>query len=88
MRPGRAPTAAPVLVVQGTADRLVPSAVTETFVQQLCDTGTTVRLDLYPDVGHGAVIAAAMPDILTWVSDRAVRGTRELGVLIPPLGVR
>jgi len=67
---GRAPTAAPVLVVQGTADLLVPSAVTETFVQRLCDTGTTVRLDLYPDVGHGAVIAAAMPDILTWVSDR------------------
>ena len=67
---GRTPTAAPVLVVQGTADPLVPSAATESFVQRLCDNGTTVRLDLYPDVAHGAVITAAMPDILTWVSDR------------------
>ncbi|MCD6033766.1 MAG: hypothetical protein K0S78_5952 [Thermomicrobiales bacterium] len=67
---GRQPIGAPVLVVQGMADPLVPAAVTEAFVQRLCQLGATVQLRSYPDVGHGAVIAAAMPDMLTWATDR------------------
>ena len=58
------------LVVQGTADPLVPAAATEALVQRLCQLGATVQLRLYPDVGHGAVIAAAMPDMLTWAAAR------------------
>lgn len=67
---GRQPIAAPVLVVQGTADPLVPAAATQAWVNRLCALGTDVELTLYPDVGHGAVIAAAMPGILTWIGDR------------------
>jgi hypothetical protein len=52
------------------ADPLVPAAVTEAFVQRLCQLGATVQLRSYPDVGHGAVIAAAVPDMLTWATDR------------------
>jgi pimeloyl-ACP methyl ester carboxylesterase len=67
---GRQPINAPVLVVQGTADPLVPSAASEALVRQMCALGTDVEFLLYPEVGHGAVIAAAMPDMLTWASDR------------------
>ena len=67
---GRQPIGAPVLVVQGTADPLVPAAVTEAFVQRLCQFGATVDFRRYPDVGHGAVIAAAMPDMLAWATGR------------------
>jgi pimeloyl-ACP methyl ester carboxylesterase len=67
---GRQPISAPVLVVQGMADPLVPAATTEAFVQRLCRLGSDVQLNLYPDVGHGAVIAAAMPDMLAWAADR------------------
>jgi pimeloyl-ACP methyl ester carboxylesterase len=67
---GRQPISAPVLVVQGTADPLVPVATTEAFVQRLCLLGSDVQLNLYPEVGHGAVIAAAMPDMLVWAAGR------------------
>ena len=67
---GRVPISAPVLVVQGTADPLVPIATTEAFVQRLCLLGSDVQLNLYPEVGHGAVIAKAMPDMLAWIADR------------------
>jgi pimeloyl-ACP methyl ester carboxylesterase len=60
----------PVLVAQGTADPLVPVAVTEALVGQLCRLGTDVELRRYPDVAHGAVIAAAMPDMLAWARER------------------
>jgi pimeloyl-ACP methyl ester carboxylesterase len=67
---GRQPISAPVLVVQGTADPLVPAATTTTLVDRLCHLGTVAELRLYPEVGHGAVIAEAMPDILAWTTDR------------------
>jgi pimeloyl-ACP methyl ester carboxylesterase len=67
---GRRAIGAPVLVVQGTADPLVPSAATAALVERLCLRGTVVDLRLYPEVGHGAVIAAAMPDMLAWATAR------------------
>jgi alpha-beta hydrolase superfamily lysophospholipase len=67
---GRQPIAAPVLVVQGTADLLVPAAATEALVSRLCQLGTTVQLTLYPEIGHGAVIATAMSDMLAWANAR------------------
>jgi pimeloyl-ACP methyl ester carboxylesterase len=67
---GRLPISAPVLVVQGGADPLVPAATTEAFVQRLCLLGSAVQLTRYPEVGHGAVIAEAMPDMLAWAIDR------------------
>jgi pimeloyl-ACP methyl ester carboxylesterase len=67
---GRQPISAPVLVVQGTADLLVPATTTEAFVQRLCRLGSDVQLNRYPEVGHGAVISAAMRDMLTWAADR------------------
>jgi pimeloyl-ACP methyl ester carboxylesterase len=69
---GRQPIGAPVLVVQGTDDPLVPAPTTEAFVDRLCGLGTDVQMRLYPDVGHGAVITAAMPDMLAWAAARRV----------------
>jgi pimeloyl-ACP methyl ester carboxylesterase len=67
---GRMRISAPVMVVQGTADPLVPVATTEAFVERLCGLGSAVQVNRYPDVGHGAVIAAAMPDMLAWAADQ------------------
>ena len=67
---GRQPIGAPVLVVQGAADPLVPAEVTQAFVQRLCRLGAAAQLRLYPEVGHGPVIAAAMPDMLAWAAGR------------------
>jgi len=67
---GRQPIGVPVLVVQGTADPLVPVATTESFVRRLCEQGTIAQFRLYPEVGHGAVITTAMADMLTWAADR------------------
>ena len=41
----------------------------EALVRRLCQ-GTDVQFRRYPNVGHGAVIAAAMPDMLAWAADR------------------
>jgi pimeloyl-ACP methyl ester carboxylesterase len=69
---GRQPISEPVLVVQGTADPLVPAATTDAFVQRLCRLGSDVQLNLYSQVGHGAVIAAAMPNMLAWAAERRI----------------
>jgi pimeloyl-ACP methyl ester carboxylesterase len=71
---GRMPISVPVLVVQGTADPLVPNATTEAFVQRLCLLGSDVQFNVYSEVGHGAVIAAAMPDMLAWAAERREEG--------------
>ena len=52
------------------ADPLVPADTTEAWVRRSCQLGTDVQLRLYPEAGHGAVIAVAMPDMLAWAIDR------------------
>jgi pimeloyl-ACP methyl ester carboxylesterase len=69
--PGQVHTAAPILVVQGTDDPIVPYALTEFFVRsQACAVGDRVSLTLYPGAGHGGVIPPARHEILSYVADR------------------
>ena len=69
--PGHVPAGAPLLVVQGTADRTVLPALTGAFVRdQACDLGDTVDYVPFPGAGHSDVVAAAEPLVLRWALAR------------------
>ena len=67
---GNRATAAPLLVVQGSADVFVPPAMTDGFVKKACAVGDTVDYRQYPGADHGGVINAAANDVTAWLADR------------------
>jgi pimeloyl-ACP methyl ester carboxylesterase len=71
---GNRPTAAPLLIVQGTADQFVPPFVTDGLVNIACATGDTVDYRKYAGADHGGVLSAAADDVVAWFADR-VAGT-------------
>jgi uncharacterized membrane protein HdeD (DUF308 family)/fermentation-respiration switch protein FrsA (DUF1100 family) len=70
--PGGAPTKAPILIVQGDADTIVPPDVTERLVHKLCKDGETVELRLAPGVNHLETGHEAAPAVASWIADRFV----------------
>ena len=69
--PGNRPAGAPLLVVQGTGDQLVPQLLTDTFVSKACAAGDTVDYRLYPGANHGdPELTASSTDIAAWFADR------------------
>lgn len=68
--PGRARSVAPILLVQGGADRVVTPTRTQAFLQRACATGDTVDFRLYPDGTHDTTPALAKTDISVWLEDR------------------
>lgn len=60
----------PVLLVQGTADDVVPLAVSRRFFRRLCHAGATVRLDLVHGAGHDASADDAVGPVMSWAADR------------------
>jgi len=71
--PGHAPIRAPLYIVQGDADKIVPPLVTAGYVDELCRRGETVQFEMIAGAGHmtagerNAAIAAA------WIRDRFER---------------
>jgi hypothetical protein len=73
--PGNRAAGAPLLVVQGTGDQLVPQSLTDAFVSKACAAGDTVDYRLYPGANHGdPELTASSTDIAAWFADR-VDGT-------------
>jgi acetyl esterase/lipase len=68
--PGSAPISAPVLVVQGATDFVVPAASTRTAVERLCAGGNVVDYREYPGTNHAEILAEAGTDVLAWVAER------------------
>lgn len=57
----------PVWVSHGADDEVVPPSESEGLVEMLRESGTEVRFDLYPGVGHGSWIPAyAEPELAAW----------------------
>lgn len=71
-QPGLSASAAPVLMVQGVDDTLIPYAVTTDLVdQRLCRAQhDTVEYDAVPDAGHSNVLDAAEPTVVQWIAGR------------------
>lgn len=70
--PGMAPTSAPILVVQGTDDALIPYATTTALVTgRLCRTQhDTVEYMAFQGANHGTVVGVAQSDVLAWIAAR------------------
>ncbi len=76
--PGSAPTSAPILVVQGTRDTLVPYAATTELVRQRLCRNQYDTVDYVPEHGadHDSVLAAGADTLTQWIVDR-LDGTTE-----------
>jgi acetyl esterase/lipase len=68
--PGTLPIAAPILLTQGGADKIVPAPVTERFAKQLCARGERVDLRLYPSAEHLEAGVLVAPDVASWIAER------------------
>jgi alpha-beta hydrolase superfamily lysophospholipase len=70
--PGMAHTSAPILVVQGTDDAIIPYATTTTLVnQRLCHTQhDVVQYEALKGANHGTVVEVAQSDVLQWIAAR------------------
>jgi hypothetical protein len=69
--PGRTKTAAPMLVVQGTADTTVPPALTDEYVTTMaCTLGDTVDYLHVTGATHGSVVEVSVGTIASWMTTR------------------
>ncbi|MBF6554744.1 MAG: alpha/beta fold hydrolase [Acidimicrobiales bacterium] len=70
--PGQVATAAPMLVVQGTADSVVPYATTTRFVaDSLCGSQRdTVDYAAIEGAGHDSILTAATSALMDWITMR------------------
>jgi pimeloyl-ACP methyl ester carboxylesterase len=68
--PGHAPTKTPILLVQGSADGVIPASLTTALHRRLCAIGDRVRLALYPGATHGDVLARSAGDVARWLRAR------------------
>ncbi|GIG22049.1 hypothetical protein Cch01nite_27730 [Cellulomonas chitinilytica] len=66
-------SAAPVLVGQGEADRLVLPGPQDAFVAQWCATGQAVDYRTYPGLDHVPIVESGspfVPELVAWTEDR------------------
>jgi hypothetical protein len=68
--PGQVAGAAPLLVVAGGSDELIPTAITDAGVARICATGQVLVRRTYPGVNHVGIIAASLAEAVTWLQAR------------------
>lgn len=73
--PGAARIDAPVFIIHGGMDELVPVDSSEVLAEQLIAHGTSVERTVYPVEGHGDVALASLTDVLNWISEKAIATT-------------
>jgi len=73
--PGRVRIPAPMLVVQGTADMVVPPELTDSYVRSMaCPIGDRVDYIHMAGATHGSVVEVDLATVGQWIADR-LRGT-------------
>lgn len=77
--PGRNRIPAPVLLLHGSADQVVPAEVSRRLLERLCDLDTQSQRRLYSGVDHFRVLDSGADHILQFLEDRAAG--RMLGEL-------
>ena len=63
------PIAVPMVIAHGTADTLIPIALSEQEVSRRCRRGETIQIIRLPGVGHDARDESA-GYLMTWVQER------------------
>jgi pimeloyl-ACP methyl ester carboxylesterase len=61
---------APVLVLQGEEDELLPKSETDAFVQAACAAGTPIDYRVYPGANHNSAYIESRPDFVSWIAER------------------
>jgi acetyl esterase/lipase len=67
---GGVKTPAPILMIQGTSDMVIPIQFNDSFLPTLCARGDTVEFMRYPGADHGTVLTAASNDVFAWIGAR------------------
>jgi hypothetical protein len=70
MMAGLAPSAGPIMIVQGEADTTVPAVTTRALVERLCADDQPVEANFYPETGHGDSVVSGQDDLLAWIDAR------------------
>lgn len=73
--PGKRPTPAPVLLVHGDRDQVVPVEVSRLLLGRLCGLGVEAETRVYAGIGHLGIMDASGADVLKWITDR-ISGTK------------
>jgi acetyl esterase/lipase len=72
--PGRRPSAAPILLLQGNKDEFVPEFVTRDLAARLCANGDTIDYRVFPGADHDRVIYRGYDDVVQWLRARFAGG--------------
>jgi alpha-beta hydrolase superfamily lysophospholipase len=68
--PGHRVSEAPLLIVHGTADPVVPPALSELLFDRLCGLGQVAERELYDGADHTTVLHDAADDMASWLRAR------------------
>jgi glycerophosphoryl diester phosphodiesterase/ABC-type lipoprotein release transport system permease subunit/pimeloyl-ACP methyl ester carboxylesterase len=69
-QPGTTRIDAPVLIIHGADDELVPVATSAVLQKSLTRLGSTVDRIVYPGAGHADVALTSLTDVLAWIAKR------------------
>ena len=69
-QPGEVKIDAPVLIIHGSDDELIPVATSEVLQKSLEQRGTSVERIVYPGAGHADVALSSLTDVLGWIAKR------------------
>jgi hypothetical protein len=64
------PAAAPLLIIQGSADEEVPASTTQRLEQHECSIGQDLEQWTYPGQNHVLALVASVSDVGHWIRDR------------------
>ncbi len=68
--PGQRPSAAPIFLLQGDDDEIVPLAFTSRLAATLCSAGEVVVYHHWPATDHDGVAELGYDEVLAWLGDR------------------
>lgn len=68
--PGQVRTAAPILIVHGDRDEIIPVETSETLRVKLCALGNRVQRNVYAGQDHTGAALGSLLDVSAWILDR------------------
>ena len=68
--PGAVVTAAPIWLIQGEDDAVVPVLLTNQLAERLCEIGNELEYEVFPGFGHDDSTRMNIGDMLTWTAAR------------------
>jgi dienelactone hydrolase len=70
--PGTVKIPAPVFIVHGDADTLIPVGTSATLMTVMCSKGTSVSRKVYAGADHASAALVSLIDVSSWLADRVL----------------